>query len=81
MPFNSLISENTANINFYSDSYKPVTLKVFDVLGKPVYSSTMQAVYGPNSFGFPCSKQNQGTYIFTVTDNHTTLKGKLIKIQ
>lgn len=81
LTYNPVISENVADIKFYCDSNKPVSLKVFDILGKQVYSSTMQAVYGVNNFQFPYNKQNQGTYIFTVSDNNSALTGKLFKIQ
>lgn len=81
MPFNTVISGNSSCINFYCDSYKPVSLKIFDLLGRCVYSSSMQAVNGTNNFKFSCTNLNLGTYIFVISDNQSVLKGKLIKVQ
>lgn len=81
IPFSTLMTGSTASVNFYSDAGKPVTLKIYNILGKQVYSAMMQAAYGANSFEFSCNKFNLGTYIFVISDNKSALKGKLIKIQ
>ncbi len=79
--FNPFISENSAQIKFYSEKNKSVTLQVYDLLGKPVYSSTMQAIYGTNNFQFSCTEFPQGAYVFIISDHQSVLTGKLIKAQ
>jgi len=72
--------KNNCKINFYSKSNSKITLTLFDITGKAVYSFEERAKTGENEFNINISKLNSGFYILKMTDEkNASVTKKIIK--
>jgi hypothetical protein len=55
------------NIKFSVKDESTAQLKVFDVLGKTVYSDSFKTKFGENNYEFDGSKLNEGMYFYTIS--------------
>lgn len=74
-PFNS-----TVKLGCYTEKAQEVSLKIFDMIGKEVYSEKMFTGNGENYFTFDGSNLNDGVYFYSVIDSQNRIvTKKLIK--
>lgn len=74
-PFNS-----TVKLGCYTEKSQEVSLKIFDMIGKEVYSEKMIAGNGENFFIFDGSNLNDGVYFYSVIDSQNRIiTKKLVK--
>lgn len=62
---NPFTGKTTIKFNVKDES--AATLKVFDVLGKTIYSDSFKTKYGENAYEFDGSKLTSGIYFYTIT--------------
>lgn len=65
-------------INFSAIKSGKVDFKVYNILGKLVYSETLNALPGENSYLFKNTMLNEGVYIYTLNNGTSTLSRRMV---
>ncbi len=68
----------TTTIKFNSPTSETVTFYVFDMLGRAVHSSKINAVSGVNSINYSAEKLAPGTYFYTIANGKTRITKRMI---
>ncbi len=69
----------TSTIQFYSEETEPVTLTVYNMIGKQVYSETLQTNYGLNNLPLNSKGLKTGIYIYELkSQKEDFIPGKFI---
>ncbi len=61
---------NLTTISFNSTKQQPIFISVKNVLGKTVFSKTIEAKEGKNSFPFKRNELKSGMYIYAIQSNN-----------
>ncbi len=69
----------TTKIGFHTQNPGKFKLVIYNMLGKQIYQEYLMASEESNYFKFSGENLPTGIYIYTVIENETRLKGKLIK--
>jgi hypothetical protein len=72
-PFNK-----STTIQFNSDASKKVTLTVSNMIGKVVYTNTLQANKGENTFNFNADQLTPGIYFYTIGDGKNAVTRRMV---
>jgi hypothetical protein len=72
-PFNK-----STTIQFNSDASKTVSLTVSNMIGKVVYTSTLQANKGENTFNFIADQLTPGIYFYTIGDGKNAVTRRMV---
>lgn len=70
--------EEVTQIRFTSGQGANVKLEVFNLIGQPVYSKSVNAVKGKNTVNFDGSELPTGSYILRLTDGKKAVTRKLV---
>lgn len=74
-PFSS-----TVKLGCNTEIFQTVSLKIFDMVGKEIYTENLNTNSGENYFNFDGSNLNDGVYFYSVTDEQNrTITKKFIK--
>lgn len=65
-------------IQFNSDASKTVSLTVSNMIGKVVYTSTLQANKGENTFNFSADQLTPGIYFYTIGDGKNAVTRRMV---
>ncbi len=69
----------TTELGFISDKSEQFKLNIYNYLGVLIYSETIEANPGRNSFSFTGENLIPGYYIYSITNRQTVYSDKLIK--
>lgn len=75
-PFNG-----TTEVIFTAYKETAMTLRVYDVLGKTVYSKNFTSVGGRNSIELNAKNMEPGMYFYSVTDGNKTMTNRMVVTQ
>lgn len=70
-------AKNTANVTYNSTTNKKISLKVFDISGKTVFSNNLTGVKG--SYAVDITRLAPGTYYFVLSNGASTVTKTVIK--
>jgi len=73
---------STTKIDFFTSKQQKVTFNVYDMLGKIIYTETMNSNIGTNSFNFNGYDLSKGVYLYSISNSdNVVITKKLIKTE
>jgi hypothetical protein len=71
----------STRIGFYSSNQNAFELKVYNLLGKLIYSEKSVGTAGKNYFDFDGRSLQSGTYLYNISGNGTSVTKKIVKLE
>jgi hypothetical protein len=74
-------AHNAVTINYYTDTENPITIRLFDALGKTVLQQQAIATLGENQLNIDLTTLPQGYYLVELNDGVTRVNQKLVVVK
>ena len=74
-------ANNAVTINYYTDTENPITIRLFDTLGKTVLQQQANATLGENQLNIDLTALPQGYYLVELNDGVTRVNQKLVVVK
>jgi hypothetical protein len=74
-------AQNAVTINYYTDTENPITIRLFDALGKTVLQQQAIATLGENQLNIDLTALPQGYYLVELNDGVTRVNQKLVVVK
>ncbi len=74
-------ANNLVTINYYTDTENPITIRLFDALGKTVLQQQAIATLGENQLNIDLTALPQGYYLVELNDGVTRVNQKLVVVK